>query len=90
MFWVRREGGAKYGGRAYYAARQGDFKLLQNSPFEPLKLYNLAEDPQEQSPLDDKHPMYSKLFNALQAHISQAGAVPWQRSVLDSDGPPTL
>ncbi len=80
LFWVRREGGAQYGGRAYYAARQGDFKLLQNGPFEPLKLYNLAEDPQEQRPLHDKHPMYRRLFNALQVHISQSGTIPWQRT----------
>ncbi|MBP7049685.1 MAG: sulfatase-like hydrolase/transferase [Phycisphaerae bacterium] len=79
LFWVRREGGAQYGGRAYYAARQGDYKLLQNSPFEPLRLYNLAEDPQEQNPLDDKHPMYRRLFNALQAHINRSGTIPWQR-----------
>ncbi len=85
LFWVRREGGPRYGGRAYYAAREGDFKLVQNSPFEPLKLYNLAQDPQEERPLDDKHPMYRKLFNALQAHISKTGAVPWQRSPADPD-----
>jgi len=85
LFWVRREGGPKYGGRAYYAARQGDFKLLQNTPFEPLKLYNLAQDPQEQHPLDDKHPMYRKLFNALQGHVSKAGAVPWQRLPVHPD-----
>lgn len=80
LFWVRREGGPRYGGRASYAAREGDFKLLQNSPFEPMSLYNLKDDPKEERPLDKKHPMYAKLFNALQAHISQAGAVPWQRS----------
>lgn len=85
LFWVRREGGPRYGGRAYYAAREGDFKLVQNSPFEPLKLYNLAQDPKEERPLDDKHPMYRKLFNALQTHISRAGAVPWQRSPADPD-----
>ncbi|MEN6426428.1 MAG: sulfatase-like hydrolase/transferase [Phycisphaerales bacterium] len=79
LFWVRREGGAQYGGRAYYAARQGDFKLLQNNPFEPLKLYNLAEDRQEQNPLDDKHPMHRKLFNALQNHVNKSGVIPWQR-----------
>jgi arylsulfatase A-like enzyme len=85
LFWVRREGGPKYGGRAYYAARQGDFKLLQNTPFEPLKLYNLAQDPQEQHPLDDKHPMYRKLFNALQGHVSKTGVVPWQRLPVHPD-----
>ncbi len=89
LFWVRREGGGRYGGRAYYAARQGDYKLLQNSPFEPLKLYNLAEDPKEENPLDDRHPMYRKLFNALQNHVSKSGAIPWQRYPVDLDKPLT-
>jgi len=80
LFWVRREGGPRYGGRAYYAAREGDFKLVQNSPFEPMALYNLADDPREEHPLDKTQPMYIRLFKALQAHISQAGVVPWQRS----------
>jgi arylsulfatase A-like enzyme len=79
LFWVRCEGGG-YGGRAYYAARYGDCKLLQNSPFEQMQLYNLADDPQEAEPLDKKHPMYDKLFAALRNHIIEAGAVPWQDS----------
>ena len=78
LFWVRREGG-RYGGRAYYAARYGDYKLVQNSPFEPMQLYNLAGDPQEAEPLDRKHPMYNKLFAALRNHIIEAGAVSWQK-----------
>ncbi|MBW7991587.1 MAG: sulfatase-like hydrolase/transferase [Planctomycetes bacterium] len=78
LFWVRREGG-RYGGRAYYAARYGDYKLVQNSPFEPLELYNLKEDPKEQNPLDKKHRMYQKLFTALRNHIIEAGAVPWEK-----------
>ncbi len=87
LFWVRREGGGQYGGRAYYAARQGDFKLLQNSPFEPMELYNLKDDPKEQKPLGRKHPIYNKLFTALQGHITQAGAVPWQEYPVDLDRP---
>jgi len=78
LFWVRREGGG-YGGRAYYAVRYGDFKLVQNSPFEPLQLYNLKDDPKEQNLLDRKHPMYNKLFTALRNHIIEAGAVPWEK-----------
>jgi len=79
LFWVRCEGG-HYGGRAYYAARCGDYKLVQNDPFEPMQLYNLADDPQESKPLARKHPMYNKLFAALRNHIIKAGAVPWQGS----------
>jgi arylsulfatase A-like enzyme len=88
LFWVRREGG-DYGGRAYYAARYGDFKLLQNTPFEPLQLYNLKDDSQEKTPLDRKHPMYNKLFSALQAHITESGAVPWQKYPLNLENPLT-
>jgi arylsulfatase A-like enzyme len=79
LFWVRREGG-HYGGRAYYAVRYGDYKLVQNSPFEPMQLYNLRGDPQEQNPLDKKHRMYQKLFAALRNHIIEAGAVPWEEN----------
>ncbi|MBN1360206.1 MAG: sulfatase-like hydrolase/transferase, partial [Sedimentisphaerales bacterium] len=82
LFWVRREGG-QYGGQAYYAARYGDFKLVQNSPFEPLELYNLAADPKEQTPLNRKHPMYERLFSALRDHICKSGAVPWQKYPVD-------
>ena len=78
LFWVRREGGG-YGGRAYYAARYGDYKLVQNNPFEPMQLYNLKDDPQEQKPLGRKNKMYQKLFTALRNHIIEAGAVPWQK-----------
>jgi len=78
LFWVRREGG-HYGGRAYYAARYGDFKLVQNNPYEPMELYNLKDDPKEQNPLDRRHRMYRTLFNALRNHIIEAGAVPWEK-----------
>ncbi len=84
LFWMRREGGG-YNGRAYYAARYGDFKLVQNDPFEPMQLYNLKDDPQEQNPLDKKHKMYQKLFAALRDHIIQAGAVPWQKYPVQFD-----
>ena len=77
LFWMRREGGA-YGGQAYYAARRGDFKLMQNAPFEPYALYDLSMDPREEKPLPRDHPMYKQLFAALREHINRAGAVPWE------------
>jgi len=86
LFWMRREGGG-YNGRAYYAARYGDFKLVQKDPFEPMQLYNLKDDPQEQNPLDKKHKMYQKLFTALRDHIIEAGAVPWQKYPVQIDQP---
>jgi len=78
LFWVRREGGG-YGGRAYYAARYGDYKLVQNSPFEPMQLFNLRDDPQEKNPLSSRDRMYQRLFGALRNHIIEAGAVPWEK-----------
>ena len=44
-YFVRREGGVAYGGKTIDAIRRGDWKLLQDSPFAPLELYNLADDP---------------------------------------------
>jgi len=78
LFWVRRESW-HYGGRAYYAARYGKWKLLQNNPFEPMQLFDLENDPLEKHPIDSEHEMYKKLFNALRDHILESGAVPWQR-----------
>ena len=77
LIWVRREGGDA-GGRAHYAIRKGDYKLLHNQPFEPMKLYNLKDDPLEQNNLPGEHKMYNILFKQLQRHITKAGAVPWQ------------
>ncbi len=78
LFWVRREGG-RYKGGIYYAARRGDWKLLQNAPSEPFKLFNLKDDPREQRPLGKDHKAYGELHAALKKHIADAEAVPWQR-----------
>lgn len=78
VFWVRREGGV-HGGKAYYAARKGPYKLLQNNPYEPLQLFNLEADPFEQDPLDTRLPLFNELKRHLSQHIRRAGAVPWQR-----------
>jgi arylsulfatase A-like enzyme len=88
LFWVRREGGQRYGGRDYYAARRGSMKLLQNSPFEPLRLYDLASDPREEMPLPNEHPAFRPLFDALQKHINDTGTVPWQRNRGPQDARP--
>ncbi len=79
VYWVRREGNLGYGGQAYYASRYKEYKLLQNTPWEPLQMYNLRNDPTEQSPLDKQNnEMYRKLFRGLMEHIRLSGAVPWQ------------
>jgi arylsulfatase A-like enzyme len=79
LFWVRREGGPPYYGQDYYAVRRGPWKLLHNTPFEPMELYNLDEDEAEQNNLINTDPAIAKeLIAALSAHIQRAGRVPWQ------------
>ena len=79
LHWVRREGGRLHQGQDYYAVRQGHWKLLQNSPFEPFQLYNLREDPLEKHDLAVQDPgRVSRLSRALRLRIQKAGAVPWQ------------
>lgn len=80
-FFRRREGGVRYGGKTIEAVIQGDWKLLQNSPFEPQELYNLAEDPQEQRDLSESHrQQLGALAAALRREIQRYGRVPWQRA----------
>ncbi len=79
LVWVRREGGPRYQGRDYYAFRRGDWKLLQNSPFEPYQLFHLKDDPLEQTDRSRQEPkIYRELSAALARHVQQAGSVPWQ------------
>lgn len=79
LYFVRREGGAAYGGKSYEAIIRGDWKLMQNSPYHPLELYNLKHDPQEQANLMGQAPkVFQELSTALRAHIQAGGATPWQ------------
>jgi len=79
LYFVRREGGPQYGGKSYEAIIRGDWKLLQNSPFRPLELYNLKSDPGEQTDLATKAPkVLQELSVALRDHIQRGGATPWQ------------
>ncbi len=80
LFFHRREGGERYGGLTTHAIRRGEWKLLQNSPFAPMELYNLLPDPMEQNNLvDENRKVYRELLSALRVQIQRGGAVPWQR-----------
>tara|TARA_R110002049_G_scaffold28018_4_gene96626 strand:+ start:36846 stop:38216 length:1371 start_codon:yes stop_codon:yes gene_type:complete len=80
LYFTRREGGTTYGGQPIYALRKGDWKLLQNSPYDPYELYNLKNDPLEQNNLIDEEPeKYKELNSLLMQHIQKAGKVPWQK-----------
>jgi arylsulfatase A-like enzyme len=79
FYFVRREGGPAYGGKTIDALRRGDWKLLQDSPFRPLELYDLKSDPQETADLARKNQqVFKELSAALQKHVQRAGSVPWQ------------
>lgn len=81
LVWVRREGGMAFQGREFYALRRGDWKLLQNTPFERYQLYNLKDDPGETRDLAAAEPgVYKELAAALMLHVQRAGAVPWQKA----------
>jgi arylsulfatase A-like enzyme len=80
LYFVRREGGAAYGGKSYEALIRGDWKLLQNDPFSPRELYHLKSDPQERTNLAATNKkMFNELSTALRQHIQRGGATPWQK-----------
>ncbi|HEY0983819.1 sulfatase/phosphatase domain-containing protein, partial [Schlesneria sp.] len=79
LYFVRREGGLAYGGKTIEALIRGDWKLIQDSPFKPLELYNLKSDPGETTNLTSQEPqVYQELSTALRRQIQQAGRIPWQ------------
>ena len=77
VYFMRREGG-HYGGLCYYAARDGSYKLVQNTPFEPVQLFNMDTDPREQIPLESGSNDFIKLRDKLSQHIRESGKIPWQ------------
>lgn len=80
LYFVRREGGLKYGGKAYHALIYQGWKLLQNTPYLPLELYHLDQDPQEKVNLADKEPEKIQSLNKLMmSFIQQGGQTPWQK-----------
>jgi arylsulfatase A-like enzyme len=79
FYFVRREGGAAYGGKTIEALRDAQWKLVQDSPFAPLELYNLDEDPMESVDLAGKNrKMVNTLSAKLRRHLQQGGKTPWQ------------
>lgn len=82
LFFHRREGGTRYGGLTSNAIIRGQWKLLQNGPFEPQQLFDLEADPAEESNLISKHKKkFQELASALRAHVQRGGGVVWQKPV---------
>lgn len=81
LYFVRREGGMRYGGKSYQAIVRDGWKLMQNDPYLPLELYNLKDDPSEQNNLaKSERQKFRQLQQAMQKQIQAAGSVPWQPS----------
>jgi len=79
LFWVRKEGWG-HNGLSYYAVRSGDFKLVQNTPYQPFQFFNLKDDPHEKSPLEQQSAkVFSKMREELTQHIRASGQIPWQK-----------
>ncbi len=80
LYWLRREGGQQFLGQCQHAIRRGDTKLLHNSPFEPLELYNLSNDPLETTDnAQTETALFREMNQLFQAETQKAGSVPWQR-----------
>jgi len=79
MYFIRREGGKKYGGKTINAIRKGNWKLLQNNPQEKYELYDLKSDPFEQINLIDAKPeVFNEMNQILMRQIQIGGKIPWQ------------
>jgi arylsulfatase A-like enzyme len=79
LYFVRREGGRTYGGETIEALIRGRWKLLQDSPWAPLELYDLQLDPQEtRNVAAEQQAVFNELSAALRRHIQRGGEVPWQ------------
>ncbi len=82
FIWMRREGREGYWGQDYYACRLGDFKLLQNNPFQTMQLFNLQNDSSESYPLiTENNAENYKLRKIMSDHLLKTGAVPWQKII---------
>lgn len=79
VYFVRREGGIKYGGNAYHALIYQGWKILQNTPYSPLELYHIEQDPYEKQNLAAVES--NKLFELnkiLMTYKQKGGKTPWQ------------
>jgi len=84
LVWMRREGGIRYGGQCYYGYREGQWKLMQNTPYSPLELFNLESDSVElTNVIKENGDVARRLSKQLSLHIQMSGQVPWQKSATE-------
>jgi arylsulfatase A-like enzyme len=79
LYWLRREGGMRFLGLCQHAVRKGRLKLLHNGPFEPLELFDLDADPEENVDLIGRQQdEVQELARLMQRSIGDAGSVGWR------------
>lgn len=79
LYFVRREGGTGYGGKTIEALIKGDWKVVQDSPFGPIELYNLKDDPNESlNRINQEKAKADSLTALLRKQIQAGGKVAWQ------------
>lgn len=79
IYFVRREGNPEFGGQCIYGLRLGDWKLLQNRPYQGMELYNLREDPLEKNNVIlEQREVYARLHKLLMRQIQRGGRSAWQ------------
>lgn len=79
LYFTRREGGNRYGGKSYEALIYDNWKLLQNDPYSPLELYDLKQDPGEtRNLIQTEKQRAADLSTRLRKHIQRGGQTPWQ------------
>lgn len=82
IFFSRREGNMLYGGQTIQAVVDGNWKLLQNTPYQPYELYNLEDDPLERNNLKEANKIeHNRLLSLMMEHIQKGGSVPWQKKI---------
>ncbi|WP_225865534.1 sulfatase family protein [Dyadobacter aurulentus] len=80
LYFTRREGGKEYAGMSIYGLRKGKWKLVKNSPYQPMELYDLENDKMEKNNVIEQNPkVYAELNQLLMRHIQEGGSVPWQK-----------
>jgi arylsulfatase A-like enzyme len=79
FYFIWRDHLKGHAGKSCQAVRRGDWKLLQNTPFQTFALYDLKTDPLETTDVSAKNPrIVNELTAALRKQIQRAGSVPWQ------------
>lgn len=79
VFWVRTEGGNAFCGKSQCAVKHGQYKLVQNNPFNAAETFDLQSDPLEQNPLNPDSKVVKDLKRALTGHYNKHRSIPSQK-----------